>query len=344
MKKNIDPLVPLKDLFTVRNGVSSSMVRRISYRRNKNCIPFIRPSHRQTSCIDAYVNRHTVKSKNIYPAETLYVSTDGQGSHSYAYVSTEPFVPNSNVCVLIPKRPMDLREKIFYALCITHNRFKFSYGRKPKGERLKNILLPATLPDDIKEINISPASILNMPDSVTLSEKAIDTGSESLVCLDKLFAIHNGIASDKVIRSCTRKNENWIPYIRPSYRQDSSIDAYVNRHFIKSSNIFPVNTLYVSTDGQGSHSYAYVSTEPFVPNSNVCVLIPRKPMTLREKLFYALCITHNRFKFSYGRKPKGIRLKQILLPAAIPERINELQTDGLVMNLTELHNPADFEN
>ena len=67
-------------------------------------------------------------------------------------------------------------------------------------------------------------------------------------------------------------------------------------------------------------------------------------MTLLEKLLYALCITHHRFKFSYGRKPKGMRLKQILLPAAIPERINELQTDVLVMKLTELRNTADFEN
>ena len=37
-------------------------------------------------------------------------------------------------------------------------------------------------------------------------------------------------------------------------------------------------------------------------------------MTLKEKLFYSMCITHNRFKFSYGRKPKGFRLENVLLP------------------------------
>ena len=37
---------------------------------------------------------------------------------------------------------MPLFEKIFYAYCISINRFKFSYGRKPKGERLENIMLP----------------------------------------------------------------------------------------------------------------------------------------------------------------------------------------------------------
>jgi hypothetical protein len=44
-------------------------------------------------------------------------------------------------------------------------------------------------------------------------------------------------------------------------------------------------------------------------------------MTLQEKLFYSACITKNRYKFSYGRKPKGDRLKQILLPSMPPEYV-----------------------
>ena len=37
---------------------------------------------------------------------------------------------------------MPLREKLFYSMCITRNRFKFSYGRKPKGEKLGSIMIP----------------------------------------------------------------------------------------------------------------------------------------------------------------------------------------------------------
>ena len=84
----------------------------------------------------------TIDNKYIFPAETLYVSTNGQGSHTYAYVSTFNFVPNSDVSVLLPKRAMSLQEKLYYAHCITNNRYKFSYGRKPKGNRLKSIMLP----------------------------------------------------------------------------------------------------------------------------------------------------------------------------------------------------------
>src|SRR5260363_190716 len=44
--------------------------------------------------------------------------------------------------LLLPKQKMTLAEKIFYAKAISLNRSKFSYGRKPKGERLKSIKLP----------------------------------------------------------------------------------------------------------------------------------------------------------------------------------------------------------
>lgn len=72
----------------------------------------------------------------------MYVSTDSVGSHTYAYVSIEVFVPNSNVIVLIPRKEMNLETKLLYAAYITANRFKFSYGRKPKRERLAELHLP----------------------------------------------------------------------------------------------------------------------------------------------------------------------------------------------------------
>ncbi len=118
-------------------------------------IRYIRPSQTYEGSIAGYVDKTFIDDKYIYPDNTLYVSTDGQGSHTYSYVSSFEFIPNSNVSVLIPKRKMSVQEKIYYALCISNNRYKFSYGRKPKGDRLKNILIPLFPPkyvyDDIFE-------------------------------------------------------------------------------------------------------------------------------------------------------------------------------------------------
>ncbi len=105
--------------------------------------------------------------------------------------------------------------------------------------------------------------------------------------LKEIFTLVPGLASSYVERVKRPLTENYIPYVRPSYRQYSSIDAYVNKKLIPAEKIFPAHTLYVSTDGQGSHTYAYVSVCEFVANSNVTVLIPNREMSLEEKLFYA---------------------------------------------------------
>ena len=141
-RKKKNKKIRLYELFTPKNGLPSSVVKRENKKISKDYIHYIRPSKNQVSSVDAYVNKFDVPKIYIFPKETLYVSTDGQGSHTYAYVSTFSFVPNSNITVLIPNREMSLQEKVFYSMIISKNRFKFSYGIKPKGKRLLNLEVP----------------------------------------------------------------------------------------------------------------------------------------------------------------------------------------------------------
>lgn len=336
----------LSELFCVYNGVPSSNVDRIKNRPSSAYIPYIRPSHRQSSSIDGFVNKFMVPSEKIFPKHTIYVSTDGQGSHSYAYVSVCDFVPNSNISVLIPKNAMNLQEKLFYACCITKNRYKFSYGRKPKGERLNKIILPASLPENMKSVNwqITAKNLLN---KICFSDEKCNPKNQKtsgdIVPLGALFSVHNGASYSGSVRRKNKENENWIPYIRPSHRQETSIDTYVNRCLVPQDKIFPKESLYVSTNGQGSHTFSYVSTTDFIPNSDVSVLIPMRKMNLFEKLFYAQCITNNRYKFSYGRKPKGERLKTIMLPESPPQCVASYSIENLVKKMFEsVFNSADI--
>lgn len=142
----VNKTVPLTEIFDVYNGLASSRVEVEEELITKNYVRYIRPSKTYTGSIAGYVDRAFIDSKYIYPKDTIYVSTDGQGSHTYSYVSSSDFVPNSNVSVLIPKKEMSLQEKIYYAICVTFNRRKFSYGRKPKGYRLEKLQLPSTPP------------------------------------------------------------------------------------------------------------------------------------------------------------------------------------------------------
>lgn len=320
MKNN---LVELLNLFDIKNGLASSEVARYDKKINDDYLPYIRPSYRQDTSIDAFVKKVDIPIEYIFPKETLYVSTDGQGSHSYAYVSISEFVPNSNVSVLLPKSPMTLSEKLFYANCITNNRYKFSYGRKPKGDRLKSILIPENPPEYVSNdiiINTKKLLLNNFKFTPSIRKEAKNF---DLVKVQDIFNLLNGISSPLVTLYNNKLSDNFIPYLRPSFKQITSISGYVNKIEIDDKYIFPNETLYVSTNGQGSHTYTYVSTTEFVPNSDVTVLIPKQPMSLSEKLYYAQCISINRYKFSYGRKPKGDRLKSILIPETPPSYISD---------------------
>ena len=126
--------------------------------------------------------------------------------------------------------------------------------------------------------------------------------------------MHNGVISSNVEVQEDKISNDYLPYVRPSKRQSTSYAGFVESKAVRDEKKFPAGTLYVSTDGAGSHTYAYVSIEEFIPNSNVVVLEPKLDMNLETKLLYAAYITANRFKFSYGRKPKGERLGELLLP------------------------------
>ena len=156
--------------------------------------------------------------------------------------------------------------------------------------------------------------------------------NNKLVKLDAIFDVYNGLASSQVEVKEESEINSDVRYIRPSQSYAGSISGFVDMMQIDDKHIYPDKTIYVSTDGQGSHTYSYVSSFEFVPNSNVSVLIPKKPMTLQEKIYYSICITANRFKFSYGRKPKGVRLKDILIPNSPPEFVYKDVFDEIFNN------------
>ena len=251
------------------------------------------------------------------------------GSVMESFLQTEDFLTSYHVMILRPKEPMTDEVKLFYCHCLRMNKFKYSYGRQANST-LHLLQVPCleeavafVCGHTIAGIENAMMSQLDLSPLDARFGKCVE--SPLLVPLSELFWMKNGITSSGIERLSYKKNGNWIPYVRPSYRQSTSIDSYVNRNFFMKDEIFPEGTLYVSTNGQGSHTYSYVSVCDFVPNSDVTVLIPKRTMTLREKLFYSLCITHNRFKFSYGRKPKGDKLAKILIPSEIPQKYDNLE-------------------
>jgi len=282
------PPMKLEDLFDVRNGVVSSGLP-VSQAPAPNYIPYLRPASTQQRTVAGWVPEEAVGSKNIYSEETLFVSTNGEGSHSYSYVSRFKFACNSDVSVLIPKKEMTLNEKIYYARCITMNRYRFSYGRKPKGDRLKQIELPEQAPVWVHQT--FPPSNSKLEQAATqIATPIMDTSNWRFFILGNLFDIQKGqrLTKANMLRGST-------PYIGAS-DTSNGVTAYIGQAPIHEGGT-------ISVSYNGSVAEAFYQPEPFWATDDVNVLYPKGfKLTPEIALFFCTLIRLEKYRFNYGRK------------------------------------------
>lgn len=302
----------LEDLFHVRNGVVSSGLS-ISQTPMENHVPYLRPASTQQRTISGWVPESEVGSKNIYPENTLFVSTNGEGSHSYSYVSRFKFACNSDVSVLLPRREMTINEKVYYAHCITMNRYRFSYGRKPKGDRLKQIELPDTVPSwvqsaDTEDIWTPLKRIQSL--STPSNDRPAKTEVRSFVRVQDLFEVRYGHSLELNRLQLISKAEGGIPFVS-RVMGNNGISAYVS--LIDGLHPIPGGVLSCALGGNGVLS-TFLQENPFYSGRDSAYLVPKFEFTTEELLYYCTCIWQNRFRFSYGRQANRT-LKDLIIPA-----------------------------
>lgn len=132
--------VKVSDLFDVENGYSASTFT-LKGEPAKGHVPLFRPTSSIHNLIAGWIKVTDKNKEKVFPGGSLMVSTDGEGSHSFSYVTPIDFIPNSNTAVLVPKQEIPLSFQLFIAAAISNERWRYSYGRKPKSGRLKNLIL-----------------------------------------------------------------------------------------------------------------------------------------------------------------------------------------------------------
>lgn len=302
----------LEDLFEVKNGLASSAVN-VLKSPVSDAVPYIRPASTQQRTVAGWVAKSDAIANHLYPPGTIFVSTDGEGSHTYSYVSKFTFVPNSNVSVLLPKREMTLNEKVYYARCITMNRYKFSYGRKPKGERLKQIELPNSAPSWVHSAEIDDLwnELTRIKGLSTDSHRSTSNLKKNeLVRVQDLFDVRYGHSLELNRLQLLSKESGGIPFVSRKMG-DNGIAAYVAP--IDGIEPAPAGELSCALSGNGVLSTFY-QEQPFYTAFHVACLRPHEKMSIDELLYYCSCIWHNRFRFSYGRQANRT-LKDLLIPA-----------------------------
>ncbi len=75
---------------------------------------------------------------------------------------------------------------------------------------------------------------------------------------------------------------------------------------------------------KGSVLKAHVQPEPCYVAHQTAVLIPKNGMSIKEKLYYCLCIQKNAYRFNYGRQADKT-LRNMILPDAAPGWIEDIE-------------------
>lgn len=317
----------LDEIFEIKNGLASSQVSLLK-QPTYSSIPYIRPAKSQQRTIAGWVERTSVPAAHRHAKHSLFISTNGEGSHTYAYVSDFEFVANSDVSVLIPKREMGLAEKIFYAKAITLNREKFSYGRKPKGERLRSIQLPDAAPqwvtdDRVKAVSFGFGFGFGFDSDKTIKEPQIRKALQKSVRLEELFDVKYGTNLEL---NHLAKKQNGINFVART-SQNNGVSARVQRL----CNVEPIDGMVLTVAGGGSVLETFLQLEPFYSGRDLYFLKPKVKMTVDEMLYYATCIRANQYKYSYGRQANKT-LRDLKIPAfeCIPTWVN-----GALCRITE---------
>jgi len=297
-------LVALEEIFDIQYGNKFDLNKMTFDNTSVNFVGRSAKNNGVTSFVD--------EKEIVKPFNDGLITVALGGSILASFVQVKKFYTGQNIVVLSPKENITINQKLYYCMVIRNNEFRFSAFGREANRTLKNLLVPSVdeIPRWVEEYDVSRFDDAPLP----LEKNSIDFPILThRARLDEIFIIYNGIASTK-IELYSDKKENSIAFVRPASTHQRTLSGYLDKDSVDEKHIYPKGTLFVSTNGEGSHSYSYVSTMEFVPNSDVSVLIPKEDMSIEEKIYYAVCITKNRYRFSYGRKPKGKRLKSLILP------------------------------
>lgn len=276
--------------------------------------------------------------KKIAPAFSIIVGKDGEGSHSYSYVYPYEFLGNSNTMFLLPKgeyQEMSLNQKLWYAQAISFNRYRFSYGNKPKKDRMMKIEFPEPheLPSYVNE--------MLMPDVSDIPEWFLEDGYDKAcwyldhIDMDVFESQYRGElepVSQNVLNFGKWKEyrikELFNLYPGNGYKlikmeeDDKSDINFVSRTSknngvvarVKKTQKKPFQKGAITVALGGSVLSSFIQDNAFYTAYHIMVLMPQEEYSMSNyvKMFICTQIEANKYKFSYGRQANRT-LKDIIV-------------------------------
>lgn len=289
----------LEDLFNVSYGTKLDMNKMSS--SEDSYIAFVSRSSKNNGIV-GYVDEY----KKIPPlSEGLITVTLGGTYVLSSFLQEKPFYTAQNVAVLESKFNLTKEEKLFYCLCISKNRFRYSAFGREANRTLKDLLVPSkdSIPNWVNKTQISKFDDSKQP----LTKQAtpnLDTSDWKTYKLDDLFEIKKG---KRLTKANMKKGE--VPFIG-AIDKNNGYRQYIGQEPIHDKNTITVNY-------NGSVAESFYQPKPFWASDDVNVLYPKFPLNKYSGLFIVTILKKEKYRYNYGRKwhLERMRETEIKLPA-----------------------------
>lgn len=223
----------------------------------------------------------------------------------------------SGLIVLEPRKPMDMKELLFYSAYINANlRWRFSFGRMVTKERVKEIAL-GEYDASVRCSNVS--QWLPKMDQIRELPEIKNFG---FIPITSLFTLHSG---DYHKASAIPRGK--YPLISCG-EEDNGIIGYVD---VPNDKLYR-ETLTIAYNGQPLttkfHPYEFAAKD------DVAVCIPKRTMRISTLMYIQYMLNQERWRYSYGRKCFKEKLSKIniSLPLYSNGMINEDTIEQIVSN------------
>ena len=293
----------LNEIFDVLNGSSLDLnkMTHVSY-NDPTGVNFVSRSAKNQGVV-AYVKQ--IKKKEPFHAGLISVALGG--SVLSAFVQQYKFYTGEHMRVLSPKNDLTLNEKLFYCICITANKYRYSYGRQA-NKTLNSIELPDDIPSWVKKIELG--EINNSQESVSQKDVKLVVEKWKPFRYDQVFEIKKG----KRVTNSSMK-EGKIPCIRPI---DDNNGVY---KFIDIKPNHKKNTITVNYNG--SVGEAFYQPKQYFALDDINVLYSKNSdFNVYVAMFLITLIKAEKYRFSYGRKWHKERMKKSIIKLPVDDSGN----------------------
>lgn len=140
-----------------------------------------------------------------------------------------------------------------------------------------------------------------------------------MVQIQDLFEVYN--SQNLALNACTIDEQSAYVLINRS-ENNNGIAARINAPVGKQP--FPAGLMTVALSG--SVLSTFIQMEPFFTSYHVATLKPKVELSLRQMLYYKMCIEANKFRFSYGRQAnRTLPFLEIPAPEEIPAWVETIE-------------------